>query len=706
MDLERLFVDLDGVRWADADHAYGEADDLPGMLRALTGDEERASEALDELWSSILHQGTVYAATAEAVPFLARLAAGGVRTGDLLVLLGGIAESRDEYGLPRPGACRSAVADQLPLILPLFDSPDPEVRRAAVWAAGCTGAAAALPALRARRAAEEEPSVRAELLAALVLLDPEEGAAAATAALSPELPAEVRIVAVLGCLDLGLPWGAAHRETTVSLLPAGPLVAARFDEERDEPLHYAVDALLLRDTDADRAAAYELIEAALRLPGAEARGEALWAAEHACMISRGAPLRLAPALLALLADPSFTDPVPMLPVLGRLGGHAAPAAPALATLAELDGESADRALEVLVRIAPDQAGPLLARDLDGRPRTMRAVTGFPGIRPALPIPYTPELLNAIRIRLTGIAGADDTTTGDARGLASLLLSWGRQASAALPELTAVFERLPAPLAPALAAICPAESRERTAGLLRRAAAAGESGPEDRCAAAQALRTLTGETAPLVSALKDALAEESAPELSRAAGELGPEGDVLVPQLWAALTPPGTRRTVPDMDADIETALALWRLTGDAAEPVRVLGGVLAEAADREWTRRTLSAAARAATLIGPAAAALAPALEALLDDHEQVPAALLALGALGHETDRARAADLLLTSVERETDWTTALEALAALGPEALTGEVTARLTAIAERDLRVVEPATADESLRHRVRELLATAG
>ncbi|MQS36030.1 HEAT repeat domain-containing protein [Streptomyces katsurahamanus] len=711
MDLEQLFAGLDSVRWGDVDHAYGEADDLPGIMRALAGDEQQARDALDELWSSILHQGTVYAATAEAVPFLARLVAAGVHPVELLVLLGGIAESEDEYGLPEPGACRAAVVDQLPLILPLFASGDPEVRRAAVWAAGRAGSVSVLPALRRGwRRAEEAPGVRAELLAALAHLDPEGTAATATAAVSADAPDRLRMVALLVCVDLGLPWTPAHQDAMVSLLPAGPHVVDRFDLQRNEPLHYTVHRLLLRDTDRDRSAAYDLIEAALRLPGAEARGEALWAAEHACLISRSAPGRLAGALLSLLADPSFTDTASLLPVLGKLGDRAAGAAPALAALAAMDGEPADRALEVLVRVAPEQAGPLLARDLGRRERTMRAVTGLSGLRPALPLPYGPELVNAIRIRLTEIAGSDEPRGGDAAELAVLLLGWGRQAAAALPEVTAVFQRHPARVARALAAVCPPEHRDETADLLRRAAESGD--PDDRYEAADALRALTGETGPLVSVLKEVLAEGARQELPRTAGELGSDGLVLVPHLRAALTPQGDGpRSNPAMNADVQTALALWRLTGDAAEAVAVLGGVLAEAADGMWTRWPVANAARAAACIGPAGAALAPALGPLLDDPVQAPGAVIALRSLGHGPDDARAADLLLSSAERNAEWATALDALGALGPGALTPEVRARLTALAEGDLRVVdsglepEIVPQDERLRIRARELLAAA-
>ncbi|MGW4204483.1 HEAT repeat domain-containing protein [Streptomyces sp. NPDC004726] len=705
MDLDRIFAELDGVRWAGLEHAYGDAEDIPDMLRGLAGDGEQSSEALDELWGSVIHQGTVYGATVEAVPFLARLAAAGVRTGDLLVLLGAIAESTDEFRLPLPGACRAAVAAQLPLILPLSEAEDPAVRRAAVWAAGRTEHTSALPALRRRWAEEREPGVRAELLAALAHTDPVGTAATATASLADDEPAELRIVAVMACLDAGLSWSSAHRDTVLSLLPADPVVSGRFDQYRTEPLRHIVQELLYRDTADDRAGAYELIEAALRLTDPDARGEALWAAEHACLISRGAPPRLAPVLLSLLNDPSFTHTASLLPVLDKLGGPAAPGAPALAALAAAGGELADRALEVLARLDPEQAAPLLARDLGDRSRTLAAISGIPGLRTPAPVPYAPELLNAIRIQLTAIAGAERLEGAEPGRLTGLLASWGPRASAALPELTALFHRSPSRYARALAAVCPPEHRDRTAALLRRAADSGSA--EDRYAAAEALRALTGETGPLVSALKEALGDEVRSGIPSAAGSLGAEGAVLVPYLRSALTPLGVNRTEPVMKTDAEIALALWRLTGEADETLTVLGGVMAEAADGMWMRWAVRSSVRAAAELGPAARPLVPALETLLSRPEHAPTAILALHAIADAPKGA--ADMLLTAAELDTDSSTALEALRAIGVEGLSADETDRLRALAERDLRVVtsgadpEIIRADERFRAAARELLA---
>ncbi|MBG0829733.1 HEAT repeat domain-containing protein [Planomonospora sp. ID67723] len=98
-----VLAGLDEVPWADLDHAYGPADDVPGLLRALRS--ERADErerALPELYSNIFHQGNRYPATAPAVPFLAQLAldpATPERNG-IVYLLVAVAIAYDESQLP------------------------------------------------------------------------------------------------------------------------------------------------------------------------------------------------------------------------------------------------------------------------------------------------------------------------------------------------------------------------------------------------------------------------------------------------------------------------------------------------------------------------------------------------------------------------------------------------------------------------------
>src|SRR5260370_16330581 len=63
------------MRWHECTHAYGSASALPKDIRRLAWSEPQVREqALWELGGSIYHQGTIYAATAAALPFLLRLA--------------------------------------------------------------------------------------------------------------------------------------------------------------------------------------------------------------------------------------------------------------------------------------------------------------------------------------------------------------------------------------------------------------------------------------------------------------------------------------------------------------------------------------------------------------------------------------------------------------------------------------------------------
>ncbi|MFV5994001.1 hypothetical protein ACNPQM_16470 [Streptomyces sp. NPDC056231] len=707
MELALFFAEVDAQPWAELHHAYGSAADVPDCLRMLAGDDEdAASEALSELYGSILHQGSVYEATAHAVPYLARLAEAGHRTEDLLVLLGGIAEGGEDQGETDEASCRTAVVAQLPLILGWIADENPGLRQAAAWTAAMTGASGqVLPVLRRRWAEESDSLVRAELLGAIAHLDPAGSAAEATEAMRAGEPGEVRIAALLADVDAGRPWAPAHHEAMLALLPADELVRSRLDQERNEPLQYVVESLLLRDTPEDRAAAYGLLDAALRSPDPDARAEALWAAETACLLSRSAPERLAAPLRALTADPAAVPAAYSL--LKKLGVHEAVAAPVLARLAAEQGDPADRALEALVAVAPAQAAPLLARDLGRRPRALGAVCGFPNRGAAgLSFPYDPDLLDAIRVRLV----ADDLEGNEPFWLTALLTAWGSRASSALPELRSALARFPKVVPGALVAVCPPEYRAETAELLTTAA---RSGPEaGRLAAARAVHELTGDTGPLLAATAARLAEGGydVREAASTAGELGPEAADLVPALRSALTVPEPNRTIPQLDGDVEIATALWRITGDAQEAVPVLAGVLAEVGPA-WMRWTFIRAARAAALIGEAARPLVPALEGLLTDREQTPAAVLALHAIAPESlDAPRLAGLLLDAAEADAEPVTAVDALVALGPTALTDDHLNRLTALAERDLRVTASglesgiAPADERLRDRVREAVRT--
>jgi PcrA/UvrD tudor domain len=85
---------LDQIPWNDLTHAYGSAADVPDLLRSLgtaSPDLQGEDSPLWQLFGNIWHQGTVYEATAYAVPFLIELAVDR-RTPDRVGILSLLAE--------------------------------------------------------------------------------------------------------------------------------------------------------------------------------------------------------------------------------------------------------------------------------------------------------------------------------------------------------------------------------------------------------------------------------------------------------------------------------------------------------------------------------------------------------------------------------------------------------------------------------------
>jgi hypothetical protein len=133
---------LDALRWHELHHAYGAANDIPGLLRDLAaGNDATRERAIDELFGSLDHQGTVYEASAAAVPFLVEIAVDH-RTplrwrAWVLILLAGLADGNDVSDARYVVAARTAVANQLAILLPLMDERGLDVAMA--WIAGNCG---------------------------------------------------------------------------------------------------------------------------------------------------------------------------------------------------------------------------------------------------------------------------------------------------------------------------------------------------------------------------------------------------------------------------------------------------------------------------------------------------------------------------------------------------------------------------------------
>ncbi|MEU5881826.1 hypothetical protein [Spirillospora sp. NPDC047279] len=103
--------------WSQLRHAYGCADDVPGMLDRLVPDE--GAEVWVELWSAICHQGTVYSASFAALPRLTEVAREWAPADRLrpLVLSGSIvAGASQDHGL---GDVRAEYAGEIAELLRL-----------------------------------------------------------------------------------------------------------------------------------------------------------------------------------------------------------------------------------------------------------------------------------------------------------------------------------------------------------------------------------------------------------------------------------------------------------------------------------------------------------------------------------------------------------------------------------------------------------
>ena len=71
-----IFQGLDAIPWSTIKHCYRPATDVPRWLRSLRSSNSSVREAaFRELNNNLLHQGTCYAASSQAIPFLLRLAA-------------------------------------------------------------------------------------------------------------------------------------------------------------------------------------------------------------------------------------------------------------------------------------------------------------------------------------------------------------------------------------------------------------------------------------------------------------------------------------------------------------------------------------------------------------------------------------------------------------------------------------------------------
>jgi hypothetical protein len=240
--------------WANLEHAYGAAVDVPDWIRALAAGGPEASGAASEFSAAMLHQGSYFPATPVAVPYLIdALQQPGAARPEILYLLADLSGAHvdDELTEFNPGTLRSdndyfdypeardsiaAVRAGYAVYLPLLGDADADVRAAAAYLIGACPAAAepARADLLARVGQEPDPTARATQVLALGRLgasggltalrdDPDEGVRAAVAIertrLAATLPAgrlaspadvadDLESLVAAACSDVSIAWGA------------------------------------------------------------------------------------------------------------------------------------------------------------------------------------------------------------------------------------------------------------------------------------------------------------------------------------------------------------------------------------------------------------------------------------------------------------------------------------------------------------------
>lgn len=286
--------------WSELSHAYGPAEDVPDLLLAL---ERGEGQALHELYSCTLHQGTVYEATVPVVRCLLRLLGPDLQDpAGVLCFLGAAGRSRDSRGGGRAAVLsgiQGALAEGAATLLRVAAIGSPEVRAAAGFAlGGCTGLGPEVATTVCGLASQEpEPIPRASLILALAALGAADLSERLTGFVRRDRAPVVRVAAALGVLRT--------EPDPVALEPAFRILVESFPAAREDYARLPWcerDALdqLSHDLEERHELAVRLLEHLLRSHDHETVRLAIWAAREMVLEWRTAPAALVPALADLL----------------------------------------------------------------------------------------------------------------------------------------------------------------------------------------------------------------------------------------------------------------------------------------------------------------------------------------------------------------------------------------------------------------------
>ncbi|WBO66734.1 hypothetical protein [Streptomyces camelliae] len=587
--------------WADLSHAYGPADDIPGLLRAMESEDADVREqAWHDLFSALCHQGTVYDASAPAVPHLARLARHGPgHRRELLWLIGGIADGSAQPTVR--GAARRAVAEVLPDLLPFAHDTDAEIRDAMVLLIAHLGhpyALPLLPLLRARLDAESDPEVREHVVTALALLEAGGGewrhglladpaprvrlAAAEDLLRTAELPLPGDLVDICARAYTADPhdrhagyWPHPYRPFTHRLVQDDPEASLRALAQGVPLAHEITERW--RDQEADT------------LPWvlAELGGQA-WElyrlARFTCALPTEAHERVRERVLPYLDSADRAVRSAALTVLARAG--TAEAVPEVVRLVEEAPGPDDtvRAVTAVAEAFGAQALPV-ARAVAGRlDAASPLLVGMLARYPEVAVETVPGLAALIQAYADGYGGGASGVhgaPGPAAGAVGMLGTPG-------PAVGAVdMPRTAASAIAVLRALGPAAGADGAEAL--RATASGDAASPVSMAAALAYHRVTGDPELALGLLRREVAGPASGWVAHA-GELGPAAAPLLPRLESLLA--GIRTA----GGRGRAALAVWRVTGRTEDTVEPLARWLV--GHRDWSGPGLPTALPALTAIG------------------------------------------------------------------------------------------------------------
>jgi HEAT repeat protein len=601
-----VLTDLDRVPWAQLAHAYGEATDVPDLLRGLANGD---GEALSDLFGNIWHQGTVYSATAYAVPFLIELLdAPAADVAGVLGLLSAIAdgssyhevhqdlEPRSRQGTPEllatiakekdwVRAAAVAVAAGSPTYARLLASHDDEQVRA--WAAHTISKSVgagdiAVPTVLGAAERDASPLVRASAILAA------DGLGVAT----PE-----RVTGWLADAE-PLPRLAAALAATDSQDGPGPEVAAVLERDAASAVATMKDLPWVviggdpldwvgRRLDERWDLQVRLLRSWLAHDNAELRSQAVYACEMPIHRWRPAAALLIPALATCLSDPDRE--------VRRL------AARQLAGAGRQVAVVADQ-LWAVVRPGPKKHTS----------RSAYALTALCRIR-------DPRAAAYLATRL----GADEVVLSDLGKAIELIDSWAAPACLE-PLIRLVSSEAGRPdridIIAAVGRLCVGAedaTRERAAAAVR-----GQLSSFDRVS-------------------------------TRVLGDLGPPAAMALDDLRAML---GNK----DAFVRINAARALWRIGGEVGAAVSTLGEVIParDRVARGWALRTLGE-------LGPAGAELSGLLPPLFESDDRWTELQAATAYWCVTGDHEPVVPILLRHVAGNSYGLIAVRCLADIGPPA-----------------------------------------